>query len=136
MTADDTKYQSNRADATSKSVTFPMVGIEQFETMLRANQRVFQNLQRMNNLWAKAVQDATASGTELSARLMRASPQEAASICNGWLQERATQFVATSQEATQLWIGLCGSAAGADDSSQQDGAAAHSTRSGSTREAA
>jgi hypothetical protein len=83
----------------------------QFEAMLAANRCVLQVAEELNKSFVDALQEASASGSDLTARLCRCSnPSEAAGLCGQWWCERATKFVEQGQQAAQLWLKLYRSA--------------------------
>jgi len=82
-----------------------------FEAMISAHRRMFERIEATNRIWLAAVHEANCTGSDLSARLVKCSnPAEGVTLCNEWIRERATRFASDSQQATQLWMGLYGSA--------------------------
>jgi hypothetical protein len=88
-----------------------MMAPVQFETMMAANKRMFEQIVLINRIWLAAVQEANSTGSDLAARLVQGrNPAEGVGLCSEWIRECATRFASDSRQATELWMGLYGSA--------------------------
>ncbi len=106
------KITSSQVDypGASNQLEVPAMMTAPLETMISAHRRVFEQVEAINRLWLEAVQEANSTGADLSARLVKCdNPAEGAAVCNEWVLQRATQFASDVQEATTLWMGICGS---------------------------
>lgn len=79
----------------------------QFDMMMAAHRRLFEQIEAINRAWLVIVQETSKSGSDLAVRLLQCKdPTEAQALCDAWLRDCATRFIAFSRCAMGSWMEL------------------------------
>jgi hypothetical protein len=81
------------------------VGRRQLELLTQTRQRLFQQIEDVNQAWLDSVKRTKESEAEFTRRLTECDDAaKATELCTEWVTSRAAAFLAESQRFSGLWL--------------------------------